>query len=692
MFALVRLLVHLGLQSLKAHRSKTLIVGGLMTFGAFLVVVSLALLESVERGTRQSVVESISGDIQIYDKLAKDKLSLFGGFTFGTEELGNIPSFNKVKDAIAAVDNVRAVVPMGIATAGVKSPGDLDHALDDLRKAVDVGDRSQIHDLSARVKSIARVLLEQQAKQAAITETAASSESKVLLERALSDELWADMDRDPGGTLDWLESKLGPLGEQGNQAFMRLVGTDMPTFEKVFNRVRIVEGTAVPPGARGVLVGKSLLDKRLKFSVAMFLDLVHNERTKGETIATSTVLKETLQKAQRASPRIAYLLPPREVPAVKDALAKELAQPPSTELVPLLSSFFQMDDANFERRLKLFYDVIGPRIQLYPFKVGDTITLSSFTKSGYLKSMNVKVYGVYTVQGLDESIIAGALSLVDLVTFRELYGQRTAVLDDELAAMKKSAGIKEVDRGTAEADLFGGDDDIAVTVKTVEGSGVGTGSSDPVIEKVVRDEQMTFDQNTVGDGLVLSIAVMLKDPSKLRATLAALSKVCEPLGLQAVDWQQATGFIGQITLVVRAVLMTAIFILFLVTIVILNNSMVMATLERVSEFGTLRAIGAQRGFVNAMVVFETAVLGFLSGLFGAGLGVAFVTWLHGVGIPAPADLLQVVFGGPRLYPTVEASNVVAGLVATLIVGILATLYPARLATRVQPVVAMQGKD
>jgi ABC-type lipoprotein release transport system permease subunit len=37
-------------------------------------------------------------------------------------------------------------------------------------------------------------------------------------------------------------------------------------------------------------------------------------------------------------------------------------------------------------------------------------------------------------------------------------------------------------------------------------------------------------------------------------------------------------------------------------------------------------------------------------------------------------------------------NVVAGLVATFLVSVLATLYPARLATRVQPVVAMQGKE
>jgi ABC-type lipoprotein release transport system permease subunit len=41
---------------------------------------------------------------------------------------------------------------------------------------------------------------------------------------------------------------------------------------------------------------------------------------------------------------------------------------------------------------------------------------------------------------------------------------------------------------------------------------------------------------------------------------------------------------------------------------------------------------------------------------------------------------------------VHVGNIVAGLLATLVISVFATLYPARLATRVQPVVAMQGKE
>jgi ABC-type lipoprotein release transport system permease subunit len=690
MLAIARLLVHLGLQSLRAHRNKTLIVGGLMAFGAFLVTTSLALLDSVERSTRSTIVQSISGDFQVSSSTAKDQLALFGGIGVGSEDLGEVESYAKVQAALAGINEIAGVVPVGLATAIVGSPGDLDRTLNALRDAVGRHDADAVAALSARLKVIIGVLQEQQVKQASVSSTVsvAGDDAAAIIERAASPAIWDDFARDPIATLDWLDTKLAPLGEQGTQTFLRLVGTDLPGFSSTFRRVKILEGEPVPANTRGILIGKSFLDRRLKMAVAMNLDTVERERARGNSIASSTVQQETLAKARRASPRIIYLLPPKEVPAVAVALAKELKKPESTPLTEsLLVEFLTIDDDNFDRRYKLFYDVIAPRIALYPFQVGDTITLSAFTKSGYLRSINARVYGIYTIEGLEGNDLAGSLSLTDLVTFRELYGQRTAALDAELAAMKVATGAAEVGRENAEAALFG-DDSAAKEVNTV----AAAPTSDPVIEKVERQEVTTFDQKTVNEGMVISVGVLLKDGVDATAIRERIENAVSGMSLKVSDWQQATGLIGQVTLVVRAILLGAIVILFLVTIVILNNSLVMATLERVSEFGTLRAIGAQKAFVNAMVIFETAVLGSISGLVGAVGGVVFVIWLHGVGIPAPADIFQVIFGGPRLYPTVTIDNVVAGLVATLVVAVFATLYPARLAVGVQPVVAMQGKE
>ncbi|MCC7072016.1 MAG: ABC transporter permease [Deltaproteobacteria bacterium] len=683
MTAVIKLLLQLGVQSLLAHRTKSLIVGGLLAFGTFLVVTSLAVLDSVTRATRASLVESIAGDVQIYSKDAKDSLALLGGIGFGTEDIGEIDSYGPVRDAVLKVDNVAGVVPMGIANAAVASPGDLDRTLNALREAVKGNDAANVMLLADRVRTIARVLQDQQQKQAAVAASENNGAGEVLA-RALSDELWAGMTTDPLATLDWLDTKLAPLGEQGNQFYLRLVGTDLDGFKQTFKRIKIVDGEYVPSGTRGVLVGQAFLDRRLKFAVAMHLDTIHNELVKGQTIAANKTLQDTLAKARRASPRLVYMLPPKDLPVVTASIAAELGKPPG-ELAPLLVDFLTMDDTNFERRYQMFYDVIAARVQLYPFQVGDTITLTSFTKSGYLRSINVKVWGIYVIEGLESSDIASALSITDLMTFRELYGRRTAALDAELVKMKAASGAKEVNREDAEAALFGGSD-------AVEVQAVAESAAEVVLDKVDRQESFTFDPKDANEGFALTTAVLLKDPDKARATQREISAAVAPLGLQAVNWQTATGIVGQLTMVVSGVLLGAIFILFLVTTVILNNSLVMATLERVAEIGTLRAIGAQKRFVNAMITFETATLGALAGVVGALTSVLFITWLSKVGIPAPADVLQVLFGGPRLYPTLTASNVVAGVVATLIVGVFATLYPARLAMRVQPVVAMQGKE
>jgi ABC-type lipoprotein release transport system permease subunit len=694
MTALVRLLVRIGLVSLVAHRTKSLIVGGLMAFGAFLVVVSLALLDSVERATRASIVQSVSGDMQVYDKNAPDKLAIFGGIGFGSDDVGEIKSFSAIEGPLAAIPNVRSVVPMGIANANVSAPGDLDRVLNELRDAARRDDKAAIRALGQRTQVIARTLKEQMEKQAVISD-GGDAAALATLTRATEDALYEELVRDPLTTLDWLDVKLAPLGEQGNQFYLRLVGTDVEKFRQGFARVRMVEGEMMPPGTRGVIVGKSLLDNRVKLPLAMNLDMVANERSKGNTIADSAKVQDLLRKAKRQSSRISYLLPPADVPVVEARIRAANPSLPTGSFNEMMAAFLEMTDENFEARYALFYDVIAPRVQLYPFKVGDTITLTSFTKTGYIRSVNAKVWGIYTVDGLENSDIAGALSITDLMTFRDLYGQRTAEFDSELAAMKVSANAATIDREDAEAALFGDTDEVAVADAEVVAPVVDV-DRDEAIRAAIADAQANrtdqFDPVKAKEGVVISAAILLEDPSRARQTMKRVEEVGAQIGLQVVDWRGATGVIGQMTLVVSGVLFIAIFILFLVTIVIVNNSMVMATLERVAEFGTLRAIGAQKRFIYAMVVFETAVLGILAASVGAIAGMLVITYLGQVGIPATAQLIEVLFGGPRLFPTFTASNVVAGLVSTLIVSVAATLFPATMATRVEPVVAMQGKE
>src|SRR6202030_3572326 len=108
----------------------------------------------------------------------------------------------------------------------------------------------------------------------------------------------------------------------------------------------------------------------------------------------------------------------------------------------------------------------------------------------------------------------------------------------------------------------------------------------------------------------------------------------EGLDLRAVTWQKAAGNLGQFVFVAKAALYFAVFIIFAVALVIINNAVMMATLQRVREIGTMRAIGAQRGFVLALVLLETLLLGVAFGSVGTLFGALGVKWLGRAGIPA----------------------------------------------------------
>jgi ABC-type lipoprotein release transport system permease subunit len=194
--------------------------------------------------------------------------------------------------------------------------------------------------------------------------------------------------------------------------------------------------------------------------------------------------------------------------------------------------------------------------------------------------------------------------------------------------------------------------------------------------------------------LALNAAVLFDDPSRGDDTITALrAKIAEEgLALDVVDWQRAAGLVGQIITVLEVILVVAIGIIFLVALVILNNTMVMTTLDRTTEIGTLRAIGAPKAFVISMFMVETLVLALIAGALGAAVGVGFVLWLGHVGVPAVADIMVLLFAGKRLYPEVGVDNALMGAGVVVVVAVLSTLYPAFLASRVPPVVAMQGKD
>jgi putative ABC transport system permease protein len=105
------------------------------------------------------------------------------------------------------------------------------------------------------------------------------------------------------------------------------------------------------------------------------------------------------------------------------------------------------------------------------------------------------------------------------------------------------------------------------------------------------------------------------------------------------------------------------------------NTMVISVLERRSEIGLRRALGATRGHVRGQFVVESLLLAGAGGLAGVAGGV----------------LVTAGYARARDWNTVVPPEALAGGIgAALLIGALAGLYPAARAARLSPTDALRS--
>lgn len=185
------------------------------------------------------------------------------------------------------------------------------------------------------------------------------------------------------------------------------------------------------------------------------------------------------------------------------------------------------------------------------------------------------------------------------------------------------------------------------------------------------------------------IAVLLKE-NDLENTLANQLRKDYP-NLQVMTWTELMPDMKMMNESMNLMMYIFVVIILLALGFGIINTMLMVILERVKELGMLMAVGMNKMRVFSMIVLETIFLSLVGGVLGIVLAVALtaLTGKTGVNLSFWAKGLNSAGFNSIVYPEIGFDSIVMVTILVIITGILASIYPARKAIKLNPAEAIR---
>jgi len=318
--------------------------------------------------------------------------------------------------------------------------------------------------------------------------------------------------------------------------------------------------------------------------------------------------------------------------------------------------------------------------------VGDKILLAGMGDFG-TKIREVTVAGIFRFKRGGD--VLDRISLCDPDTLRGLKSLNLPVENQNNTMADGSGHLSDAQtpdltaKPIDESALFGGD---TLSTTTVLGSPVLSDFDSVLGDTSVRQKYGKSDSNAWN-----YVLISLKNPDQAGAVAASLQSFIAQSGaeLEVSDWRWGAGMQAELAFYLQLVFNIIVVIIVIVAVIIIMNTLVISITERIPEIGTMRAMGAKKGFVRSMIMSETLVVSLIFGLAGMLLGIGLIGLLNLTGIQASGQLLESLFGGSSLHPVVSGSAIVNALLAVIVIGLGSCLYPIAIALKIQPVRAMQ---
>ncbi|MCW3805839.1 ABC transporter permease [Plebeiibacterium marinum] len=191
-------------------------------------------------------------------------------------------------------------------------------------------------------------------------------------------------------------------------------------------------------------------------------------------------------------------------------------------------------------------------------------------------------------------------------------------------------------------------------------------------------------------GMSHQIVIRCTDPTRVDIVRNSIEQFAK--GLRVESWREISPELGYITETMNAYMYVFVMIILMALGFGVVNTMLMVVMERVHEIGMLMAIGMKRHQIFQMIVYETSMLALVGGLIGVAAGIITTHWTgkSGINLSMWAEGLAEMGYDSIIYPQYNFQMVsgVVGLV--LFTGLVASVYPAIKALKLNPSQALQS--
>jgi ABC-type lipoprotein release transport system permease subunit len=195
-------------------------------------------------------------------------------------------------------------------------------------------------------------------------------------------------------------------------------------------------------------------------------------------------------------------------------------------------------------------------------------------------------------------------------------------------------------------------------------------------------------------GAVTTVAVLLQSSRATPPVIRTLERILPADQVEVLSWREASPELDAAVKIDDLGDWVFHFITLAIIALAILNAILMAVMNRKREFGVLQALGLTGKETGIVVLLEGVMLSLLSGGLGVllGLSVTWFFWRDGLDMSFLMDE-ELTFSGtlfdPVMVPEFRMATIFMSLALIIAIGVLASLYPARQATRIDVAEAMK---